>query len=479
MLRTALAASRETGVARHAPPPLVTPDIARRLVERYGGTGPRKTANALEALLQRLRLVRFDWDEVAPADRLDVVWVLWTGAVPPAEHEAFLDRFLQWIETPFLRRLQATRLAAMWTAAFDPTLKSIGIVGVWLQRHAAALPDPWAKLAATYDIFSLENGPVALADKFLGGTEKASRFFERLQLPAGAVAGGLGLEMLAAAAARVEQRLAETPRLAARLCDLSCRDGAFRPDAPFGRAPRRAAIRRAIAEALLLPWRDETPPPSVKTSIRAFLLRHYDDARVRPEPWAKLRAPAATIMRAWLIEAAVAAYFQLADRARSADRLERGERKEFWTTHLDHIDDAWLLSGRSDAAGADQPAHGLLVGCRAGQAALLLRVGGAIILEATDAPSERVWYCSNPLAPMLYRGTAEPYWPAAFASGFDFCSAHGKGHESWQKRLARFIGIDRATPPSRGRLAVAPLGGGTRRAQHLRERVRRLESLEP
>jgi hypothetical protein len=445
MLRAALAGIRDADLMlRFAPPPPKAPEIARLLMERYGeNAGPAKSSNALEALLRRLRLVRYDWNKVAPADRLDVAWVLWEGTVPPAEHEAFLHGFLGWVEKPW-RRLQAARLAASWAAAFDPDLGSIRRAGDWLARYAARLPEPWPRLAEEFQIFSVEHGPAALAKTFLAGEETAIRFFQRLRLPARAAAGGLALAALAAATASVERRLAREPRLAARLCDLSLHGAAFRPDAAIGRFPRRGkVIRRALAEAVLLPWRDQTPPPEVKARISAHLLRHYGDARVTPAHWPDLRAPAATIMRRWLTEQSIAAYFRLARQTTSADRDQLAEREEFWRSQLERIDDAWLLAGRRCIAtlGPDQPAHGSLTGCRPDQSALLLRVGGTTVLESSDAASESAWLPGNPLASPLYRPADQPYWPAALASGADFSSAYSrKGNDTWQERLAEFIG---------------------------------------
>ena len=109
---------------------------------------------------------------------------------------------------------------------------------------------------------------------------------------------------------------------------------------------------------------------------------------------------------------------------------------------LDQIDDAWLLgSPRSIAVlGSGRLAHGSLTGCRPGQSALLLRIGGMTVLEMSDRANESVWRHGNALAPPLYRRADQPYWPAALANGADFSSAYrSRGNESWQQRLAGFI----------------------------------------
>jgi len=444
MLRTALANIHDAGSPlRFAPPQAQAPDIARLLVERYGANAePRQSANSLQALLRRLRLARFEWDKVGPADRLDVAWVLWEGTAPPAEHEAFLHDFLQWVEMS-QRRLQAARLAASWAVAFDPDLRSIRVIGDWLMGHAAWLPDPWPRLAHEFEIFSVANGPAGLAESFLAGEETAASFFQRLRLPARAAAGGLALEALAAAASCVEHRLAREPRLAARLCDLSLHGTAFRPDATMGSAPARGrAVRRALAETLLSSWQQQAPPPDVKARIVAYLLRHYGDPRVTREHWAEMRAPALAIMRRWLTERTVAIYFRLAGAAKSAAREQLAGREKFWMSRLEQIDDAWLLAGPRSIPmfGSDQPAHGSLIGCAPDQSALLLRVGGMTVLESSHEASETVWLPGNPLAPPLYRRKNQPYGPAALSNGADFSSAFShRGNDTWQERLAQFI----------------------------------------
>jgi hypothetical protein len=445
MLRSAVASSHAAELPlRFAPPPMQAHEIARLLMQRYGeSAGSRKAGGALEALLRRLRLAHYVWDNIDAADRLDVAWVLWEGTVPPAEHEKFLRDFLAWLEKPW-RRLQAARLAASWAAAFDPSLRSIRIAGEWLAKHAALLPEPWAGLVVKYKIFSLEHGPKALAEAFLAGEETAAEFFRRLRLPTRAAEGGIALETLVAATSLVECRLKDEPHLAAKLCDLALAETGFRADATAGRGTRRAAaIRVALAEALLLPWRKEAPPAAIKTQISTWLLRHYGDARVVDEHWAAMRPPAAAMMRRWLTEHTIAAYFRLARQASSADRKRLAEREEFWMACIDQIDETWLLGNSRNIAalGLGHLAHGGLTAVRVNQAALLMRIGGLTVLEASDRASENVWLHGNALAPALYRGVDQPYLPAALANGADFSSAYNsrQGNDPWQRRLAEFI----------------------------------------
>ena len=419
-----------------------TPEIARFLVERYGdGQEPRKSLDALHALLRRLRLVHYDWRRVADADRLDVAWVLWEGPRPPAEHEVFIGDFLAWLEEP-QRRYQAARLALNWAAAFDPRLPSIRTVASWLAAHRDWLPEPWARLASDFDIFSTEDAPRRLAEAFFAVEESADGFFAGLRLPLRAVKGGLGLEMLAAAAAAVEERGAAEPRLALRLCALA--DGRLRFGDGAIVAPRLAALSAAVADALLLPWQSCAPPAEVKRAVTAFLLEHYGDARVAPARWADVQAPAAEIMRRWLTAESLAAYFRVARQARAADAKRLRERERFWSANFDRVDGAWLLvaPGSRPGAGMERLARGRLGGCLPDQAALLLKLGGLTILEAGAEESEIVWRAGNPFAPRMFEGGDRIYWPGSLTRGADFSSAfdHNDG-SSWQERLARFISL--------------------------------------
>jgi hypothetical protein len=417
--------------------------VARALVERYGsGEASRRSPQELDDLLQRLRALHFDWSRVTMADRLDVAWVLWRGPRPPAEHPAFLRDFLDWVERPW-SRVQARHIAISWAAAFDADLASIGSVGDWLAKRAALLAAPWTELAATFGIFSVECGPGALAEAFLAADDGERNFLARLGLGGSAASGGLLLATLAAAAERVEERLAAAPRLAARLAELSVHRRVFRPAASAPALPARAAaIRRRLPEALLLPWDRAAPPPEVEAQIIAFLLRHYGDARVQEAVWKDLRPPARDIMHRWLTAGTISNFFRLSRQIEGEDPSVVQDGLRFCRSYGDLVDDAWIVAG-SKVAGLLRESnigHGRLVGCRPDQFVLVLALRGLTIAKPSDEAAWRVWSPNNALAPQQYCGLTQPCFPSALTNGADFSSSYSRKEDgSWQDRLHDFI----------------------------------------
>jgi hypothetical protein len=442
---------RSRPALRFAPPPPTLTDVAGLLLERHGeGDGPRKSPEELEALLERLRVARFDWDSIRAADRFDVAWVLWDGPEPPAEHEAFLAAFLHWVETPW-RRFQARRIAGSWVDGFDPRLKSIRVVGAWLAARASQLLDPWPGLAEELDIFSLERAPAKLAGIFLAAEESERACCDRVGLTDRTAAAGLRLEALGAAAALVQRRLVKRPGLAARLMELSLHQPAFQLGAASAsRASRVRSIRVKLAEALLLPWQHDDPAEDVTEQILFYLLRHYGDPWLTDALWGDMRPLATSIMRRWFKKKAIASFFRLAGR-KTDSRTQTQLRQEFWMAYIDRIDDAWLVGGPQSFAsmGFPEPGYGRLVGCRPDHCALLLKLGGMTIVETSHAQNERVWLADNELAPPLYHERSRSYCPTMLTTGADFSSGYGcNDGRNWQERLHSFI--ERRTRNSTG-----------------------------
>ena len=443
MLREALNQSlrSEPALPFTAPQDMLGP-LAKLLVELHGDGGePRRSARELAALVQRLRLARFEWDNIATADRLDIAWVLWDRPEPPAEHAEFLNAYLDWIDQPW-RRIQACRVAAAWAASFDPRLPSIARVGKWLAARAERLLPPWPALAQAFEVFAVPQAPGNIAKAFLASEESDAQFCERWKLSGRVASGGLMLEALGEAAACAETQLARRPALAERLIALALHENGFRPSQAAAFSGRARAIALKLAETLLLPWQETSPPETLKRKILQFLLDHYGDARVKTALWEKMRPQALRVMRRWLSEATIEGFFGLAAAAERDAPEQLRLRRRFWLSYLGRIEDALVVGGSEAIArlGLSHLGHGRLIGAKPDHAALILRIGGLTIVETSHSSREHLWLPGNELAPRIRHRGNEFYLPAGLSTGADFSSAFSRDEEDdWQGRLADFI----------------------------------------
>ena len=296
-------------------------------------------------------------------------------------------------------------------------------------------------MSKDFDVFSIESGPVRLAEEFLASNESEPDFLERIQLSNYVATGGLMLETLGTAAAVVEARLQDAPSLATRLFDLSTHRNLFRPTTTAKVSPERARpVRRKICEALLLPWQHAAPPERTRRQISDYLLHHYGDLRVESGPWENLRTPARDIMSGWLRQRTIETFFQ-SSKATTPDNRQRWEAsRRFWMAYQEHIDHAWFLAGPRDAAAlkTEPMGYGRVLGCRADFSALLLTIRGITIAEASTFESCEVWLRENDFAPPLYRDKTKPYWPVSFTTGADFSPVYSRDG-LWQDRLHNLI----------------------------------------
>jgi hypothetical protein len=423
-----------------APTPEHFPAVVAKLVQKYGDDGQVKAnPRDLEALLRRLRACRYTWDEVQLRDRLNVAWVLWSAPSLPAEHTAFLDAYLNWLETHW-SPTQVKRLASSWAEACDPNLSSLRTVAAWLEARLPRLPEPWRSLGTHFDLFSFDRGPHSLANAFLESTESPEAFFERIQLRGRGAAGGLVLEMLIKAAEATEARLAARQDYAARIIALSMHQGTFRPSARDSRTSDRARVARlTLAEALLLPWSKQDPGDATREAIIEHLLRHYGDARLRQAVWEDMRRPARDTMRRWLSAETIEAFFRLMNDMQIENPHQWRRRRKFWMAYLDHIDHAWLVAGRQGAelARRSELSFGRLSGSRSDHCALMITIRGMTIVDWNHAGSVRIWRPDDPRAPALYGGTdGTKYRLQDLTAPADFeCRHTGNDQARWQDRV--------------------------------------------
>lgn len=242
-------------------------------------------------------------------------------------------------------------------------------------------------------------------------------------------------ESLARATERLERRVRlatslDTSQLETWIAAFTGRDGAVR----FG------DLRPAIAEALLRPWVNEAPSSEVREWIKVFLLRTLGDPRVRRGEWAPVSPGSQSVLRRWLVKETLDLFFELIDATARDDHWQA--RKEFWTGYLakDLIDDAWLILGTQARAlgraeiGRVGSTWALLRGAASDQSALLLRIGGATVLEWSHSGAIRCWVAGDGRAPQLYRPR---YSGGTLRADCDWRTRHSRG---WEVEVRNWIG---------------------------------------
>jgi len=102
--------------------------------------------------------------------------------------------------------------------------------------------------------------------------------------------------------------------------------------------------RVALAEALLLPWVSSQPTDPIKHELMSFLLKHYNDPRIRKNLWHTVSNDATDVMIRWLNGRTLQVFFEIL-RA-TADQIWQ-YRQKFWTAYFErgYIDEAWVAMG--------------------------------------------------------------------------------------------------------------------------------------
>jgi len=200
-------------------------------------------------------------------------------------------------------------------------------------------------------------------------------------------------------------------------------------------------LRSEVAETLLGPWTQRTPPEPVKQSVRAFLQRHLGNPNISRGRWGGVPEASRKVFLRWLAEDALAAFFEILDRT-ALDRQWR-ERKAFWEDYLNEnlISDAWLALGPTAGALANRVLKlpngscAALEGAASNQSVLIMRIRNITIVEWSHQGAARMWLDGHPSVPKLYEPT---YTADRLRSPADIRIVHHVNLE-WRGRTASWI----------------------------------------
>ena len=334
--------------------------------------------------------------------------MFWRGEPQAAGFAGLLATFLSRAgENPRWLR----RLIEAWLRDFSPSGVAFVETGRAIARLLRTTDDPrlqpWAQAHQRYGLFDAMVGPGRVAGALLQG---AGAVLPELGMDDAYRAEGLFFRAVLAAllealpdALRRRDGSEVWPRAAAVLAA----DGKLRHD-----GLERAA---AVADRSLAVWLEPKQHAAPKKEIQGFLLRHIGDPRLQPENWRLAREETTSLMRSWLAEATLEAFFKLISDMNTGERWEY--RRDFWRACLRKMRSAevWVVLGSALARRVKSKrdladSHGHLIGGGSDdQALLVIRLGGYVFTEWSDSGRLRAYSYGDPSCPRLYVGAKDYY----------------------------------------------------------------------
>jgi hypothetical protein len=348
------------------------------------------------------------WDDLPGGVLRDAAWLLWDPRRAAADLPGLFDAIM---EQAAARSGTLRRVIEAWLRDFDPANPTVAAAGrriaTALRGQASGALGRWRDAHATYGLFDAADGPSRIAEVLLGRTSLALLAELRFDEPSRATG-----EYMRSVAAAFNQALPQLMRrgdaraLAAVAAEFHAPGGALRFDEP--------AANGAMADAMVEAWSGGQGPDVARPDILAFLRHHIGDPRVRPARWAQAKSGTQAIVRAWLAQLTLDAFFgvigQCAGQAGMGHQWEA--RRKFWLACLRKgwISDSWLVLGGNvrDMIRANrdlQESYGTLYRPpNENHSVLLMRIGGLLFAEWSHNGKVRAWPIGSPNAPRLPLG---------------------------------------------------------------------------
>ena len=425
--------------------------VASQLSERMERVGVMSDGFDHDAILETARQTNQngDWDLLSDAELRRIARVLRRSASPLEEDFRFLRRYLQQIrgrERPLLYRA----LIDHYLRHFDDS-PGITRIGDFLSK-AVQIPafgeslDRWNQRRANYHLFNPKIVAGRLADEILKQGD-ANAVLKDAGIDRDARTAGIGAAAFKAACARVRALL----QRGAGYAKIGALTKWFHP------APeefRYQNERSALADALLLPWRDREPPLKVKDELEHFLDSAYGDPRFHNDRWAGTSDDAKHVRMRWIAEQDLEFFIKVVDNT-TGRKDQWGYRRAFWRAYIDgrFTKGTWVAFGRrarvtarnvvkedQNSTQAGPTRFGTLTGGDPRHSVLFLRVGNLIIADWSFNGKLRIWRERNQHAPRMYQ-EIEPYQRHLLMQGANFEQIHWpvEGRNNWQARAHDFI----------------------------------------
>lgn len=433
-------ACRRASAATHLPRIADRVKVARAS-EKMGvaETGARRVKEAWESFVARIQPTAIE--QLKPKDLKRLVDEIWLHEALDDAAALALDQGVSRKRKSIDRTIIATYLRNFPTEhpAFDE-----------LNQASASVADrhdwPWRERGATWKLWDASAGPAHLARALLD-TDTPIQLLRDAGLDGDLATGGFVEEALLAACEETAQVQGErAERFGRQLITL------------FDGFPASQELNAGLTFALLAPWTRGNCSEAHQRAISSLLVARSGDPRLNPASWSALRRDvlnlfpdskvddAFAVLRRWLIEGSMRAFFEIVART-TENRRQWRERTEFWLAYLDAkvISDAWFAlgsrarflvsrlpdqqlasSGKLDGGGEFGP-----------KSTLVLTLGDLRIVEWSDNGKVRIWDGNDPAAAQQYKDRYDGPKLRELATGRSLIEISHTAN--WQARFARLI----------------------------------------
>jgi len=431
--------------------------VVREARTRLAGMGSREpTPFERDTTRRQLMAVRHEPQRLSSIPRQVLKRGAWVLFEPGDDGDPPLAASLEFLKA-FFDRVRKERIGAAVIAAVKAFLASyprdqdyFDSVRILLKGLVTELDTPRGhRLRSQVEQYALleKDGPSQFAVRIVSETGGLDELLE-----AGGLSGELSVKgfvehayeaSLALVSGKLRSGGGDTTLLG-RLFDISM----SREEA--GRQLRFPRFRSRLAESLLMPFAERSPPVVERRMIADFLLDQLGDPRTKKGAWKGVDESARAVMMSWLVEDTLEDFFRLLDTLSGTDSdLDRHwpYRKAFWMAYLrrGYIRDAWvaLAPGAEFHAkrrfNAREGSYGNVSGpgVKQNHAVLIMRIGDLVITEWNHNGKYRTWHINDENAPSLYK---KAYSREELMNLPSFDGSHmGSEKGSWQKKISEYI----------------------------------------
>jgi hypothetical protein len=429
--------------------PVELPEVTRA-AQRADAHGPgleRPARKDYNAVAHRITGLLTSGRELSRADLRDAAWCIWTTRPALADDPRVLAAYLRLvIRMDQLRPYRS--LASSYILGFRPDRPHLALIGRALGANAIKAGLPWSVAHETFALFDSEEVFRRLADITEAPAMRPARRLADLRL--GSLPQGTGLEIALHAHALEALKLAPNDdpmkRLRAVTLWATNEDGSLVD-------PSLATL---VAEAMLQPFRGQTPDRDVRDRFVEALFRFLGDPRFDAQKW-QGNATGEAIIRRWLGEQSLRMFLDVVGRVHPPEFWQY--RRDFWDAvyRASLVDEAWVVFDTEGAITARKtfgdhsafarfaPTSAGAVGGELGRgvAALMLRIGSLTVIDWSHGGPCLIWDTDVETgAPEIYRRAYEAARFRKITRGPETLESHAAQGIFWHSGTEDFVWQD-------------------------------------